>query len=67
MLTSVSKFGLFLIRFLIFLSTRENIYPRSTCENPPGTRDNLPVTCDNLRATAKIRLFTPTDAILSVW
>ena len=50
MLTTVSKFGLFLIRFLIFLSIRENL---------PGTRDNL-------RATAKIRLYTPTDAILSV-
>ena len=62
MLATVSNFGLFLIRFMIFLSTHE-IYPRSTCENLPGTRDNLPVTCDNLRATAKIRLVTPTDAI----
>ena len=50
MLATVSKFGLFLIRFLIFLSTREN----------------LPVTYDNLPATAKIRLFTPTGDILSV-
>ena len=58
MLATVSKFGLFLIRFLIFLSTPENT---PTVDQRKSTR-----TRDNLRATAKIRLFTPTDAILSV-
>ena len=65
MLATVSKFGLFLIRFLIFLSTPENI-PTVDQRKSTRTRDNLPLTCDNLHATAKIRLFTPTDAILSV-
>ena len=58
MLTTVSKFGLFLIRFLIFLSIRENT---PTIDLRKSTRNPRQFT-----RTAKIRLYTPTDAILSV-
>ena len=44
MLATVSKFGLFLIRFLIFLSTRENSIP--TIDLRKSTRNPRQFTCD---------------------
>ena len=65
MLATVSKFGLFLIRFLIFLSTRENI---PTIDLRKSTRNPRKFTCDLRQFTRhrEDRLFTPTGDILSV-